>query len=46
LVIANFPQEATGQIPTSLFLYVLFAMICKVKDYDEELIAVKKQPWE
>jgi O-antigen ligase len=46
LVIANFPQEATGQIPTSLFLYVLFAMICKVKDYDEELIAIKKQPWE
>ena len=36
LMIANFPQEATGQIPTSLFLYVLFAMICKIKVYDTE----------
>lgn len=37
LVIANFPQEATGQIPTSLFLYMLFAMIAKIKDFDTEM---------
>ena len=42
LVIANFPQEATGQIPTSLFLYVLFALICKVKDFDTEINAIEK----
>lgn len=41
LMIANFPQEATGQIPTSLFLYVLFAMICKVKEYDSENIPLE-----
>jgi putative inorganic carbon (hco3(-)) transporter len=34
LLVANFPQEATGQIPTSLWLYVMFAIICKIKDFD------------
>ncbi|MDX2188869.1 MAG: O-antigen ligase family protein [Bacteroidota bacterium] len=35
LVIANFPQEATGQIPNSLLLYVMFALICKLPDFDK-----------
>jgi len=36
LVLANFPQEAIAQIPTSLFLYVLFAMICRAKEFDDQ----------
>lgn len=34
LVIANFPQEAIGQIPTSLIFFACIAMINKLKDFD------------
>jgi putative inorganic carbon (hco3(-)) transporter len=35
LSVANYPQEAIVQLPTSLVVYVFFAAIVRLKDYDE-----------
>lgn len=37
LIVANFPQEAIGQIPTSLIFFLIIALVNKLKDYDDEL---------
>jgi putative inorganic carbon (hco3(-)) transporter len=34
LAIANYPQEAIVQMPTSLVVYVFFAAIVRLKDFD------------
>ena len=34
LAIANYPQEAIVQLPTSLVVYVFFAAIVRLKDFD------------
>lgn len=34
LTVANFPQEAIGQIPTSLFFFTAIAMISKARQFD------------
>jgi putative inorganic carbon (hco3(-)) transporter len=43
LAVANYPQEAIVQLPTSLIVYVFFAAIVRLKDYDEGYQAVAKQ---
>ncbi len=43
LSVANYPQEAIVQLPTSLVVYVFFAAIVRLKDYDEGYQAVVKQ---
>ena len=35
LAVANYPQEAIVQLPTSLVSYVFFAAVVRLKDYDE-----------
>lgn len=35
LSVANYPQEAIVQLPTSLVVYIFFAAIVRLKDYDE-----------
>lgn len=35
LAVANYPQEAIVQLPTSLVSYVFFAAIVRLKDFDE-----------
>jgi hypothetical protein len=35
LVVANYPQEAIVQLPTSMMVYVFFAAIVRLKDFDE-----------
>ncbi len=35
LVVANFPQEALGQIPTSLILFLIIALLSKLRDFDK-----------
>ncbi len=35
LAVANYPQEAIVQLPTSLVVYVFFAAIVRLKDFDE-----------
>lgn len=35
LSVANYPQEAIVQLPTSLIVYVFFAAIVRLKDFDE-----------
>ena len=35
LAVANYPQEAIVQLPTSLVTYVFFAAIVRLKDFDE-----------
>ena len=35
LAVANYPQEAIVQLPTSLIVYVFFAAIVRLKDFDE-----------
>jgi putative inorganic carbon (hco3(-)) transporter len=35
LAVANYPQEAIVQLPTSLVVYIFFAAIVRLKDYDE-----------
>jgi putative inorganic carbon (hco3(-)) transporter len=43
LSVANYPQEAIVQLPTSLVVYIFFAAIVRLKDYDEGYqTAVKK----
>ncbi len=37
LIVANFPQEAIGQIPTSLIFFLIIALVNKLKDYDDEI---------
>ena len=34
LAVANYPQEAIVQLPTSLIVYVFFAAIVRLKDFD------------
>ena len=34
LAVANYPQEAIVQLPTSLVVYIFFAAIVKLKDFD------------
>lgn len=43
LAVANYPQEAIVQLPTSLVVYVFFAAIVRLKDFDEgyQLAAAK-----
>jgi putative inorganic carbon (hco3(-)) transporter len=43
LSVANYPQEAIVQLPTSLVVYVFFAAIVRLKDYDEGYQAIVKQ---
>ena len=35
LSVANYPQEAIVQLPTSLVVYIFFAAIVRLKDFDE-----------
>ncbi len=43
LAVANYPQEAIVQLPTSLIVYVFFAAIVRLKDFDEGYkLAVEK----
>jgi putative inorganic carbon (hco3(-)) transporter len=43
LAVANYPQEAIVQLPTSLVVYVFFAAIVRLKDFDEGYqLAVEK----
>lgn len=35
LSVANYPQEAIVQLPTSLIVYIFFAAIVRLKDFDE-----------
>jgi hypothetical protein len=34
LAVANYPQEAIVQLPTSLVSYIFFAAIVRLKDFD------------
>ncbi len=34
LAVANYPQEAIDQLPTSLVVYILLAALVRLKDYD------------
>jgi len=34
LMIANYPQEAIPQLPTSLVFYIFLAAIARLKDFD------------
>jgi hypothetical protein len=43
LAVANYPQEAIVQLPTSLVVYVFFAAIVKLKDYDEHYQTVLRE---
>jgi putative inorganic carbon (hco3(-)) transporter len=43
LAVANYPQEAIVQLPTSLIVYVFFAAIVRLKDYDEGYQNIAKQ---
>ncbi len=36
LALANYPQEATNQLPTSLLFFVAVAIISRIKDFDGE----------
>ena len=43
LAVANYPQEAIVQLPTSLVVYVFFAAIVRLKDFDKGYqLAVEK----
>ncbi len=42
LAVANYPQEAIVQLPTSLVVYIFFAAIVKLKDYDPYYQSVVK----
>jgi putative inorganic carbon (hco3(-)) transporter len=43
LSVANYPQEAIVQLPTSLVVYIFFAAIVRLKDYDEGYQAIASQ---
>ena len=43
LAVANYPQEAIVQLPTSLVVYVFFAAIVRLKDFDTHYQSVLKQ---
>jgi putative inorganic carbon (hco3(-)) transporter len=43
LAVANYPQEAIVQLPTSLVVYVFFAAIVRLKDFDEGYQEVAKK---
>ncbi len=43
LAIANYPQEAIAQLPTSLIFYILLACLVRLKDFDEHYVAVTAQ---
>jgi len=36
LILANYPQEAIVQLPTSIVFYIVLAAIVRLKDFDEE----------
>ncbi len=36
LIIANYPQEAITQLPTSFLFYIVIAMLVKLKDFDPQ----------
>jgi putative inorganic carbon (hco3(-)) transporter len=40
LAVANYPQEAIVQLPTSLVVYVFFAAIVRLKDFDSHYQSV------
>jgi putative inorganic carbon (hco3(-)) transporter len=40
LAVANYPQEAIAQLPTSLIFYILLACIVRLKDFDEHYVSV------
>jgi hypothetical protein len=42
LAVANYPQEAIVQLPTSLVVYIFFAAIVKLKDFDPYYQSVVK----
>ncbi len=42
LAVANYPQEAIVQLPTSLVSYVFFAAVVRLKDFDEYYQSVVK----
>jgi O-antigen ligase len=42
LVVANYPQEAIVQLPTSMMVYVFFAAIVRLKDFDEAFAPLSK----
>jgi O-antigen ligase len=37
LIVANFPQEAIGQIPTSLIFFIIIALLNKLRDFDKQI---------
>jgi putative inorganic carbon (hco3(-)) transporter len=43
LAVANYPQEAIVQLPTSLVVYVFFAAIVRLKDFDPYYQSVLKE---
>ena len=43
LAVANYPQEAIVQLPTSLVVYVFFAAIVRLKDFDPYYQSVVKE---
>jgi putative inorganic carbon (hco3(-)) transporter len=42
LAVANYPQEAIVQLPTSLISYVFFAAVVRLKDFDPYYQSVVK----
>ena len=43
LAVANYPQEAIVQLPTSLVVYIFFAAIVRMKDFDPHYQSVIKE---
>jgi putative inorganic carbon (hco3(-)) transporter len=43
LAVANYPQEAIVQLPTSLVVYVFFAAIVRLKDFDPYYQSIVKK---
>jgi hypothetical protein len=42
LAVANYPQEAIVQLPTSMVFHVMLAIVVRIKDFDEHYVEMER----